>query len=125
MISSRATVNGPWRKRSAPGPERRDAARQRRQATSRQASTSSCRVFSPLTVAHSRDRVGVVTGSVKLKLYKGVAMAVEASSPKSLYDTNLASFAMDGYDITAARGFIDLLGLPMQVRGAKQGVGKL
>ena len=27
-------------------------------------------------------------------------------------------------DIEAARGFIDLLGLPMQVRGAKQGVPK-
>ncbi|MEM1355139.1 MAG: argininosuccinate synthase [Planctomycetota bacterium] len=66
----------------------------------------------------------VVTGSVKLKLYKGTAMAVEASSPKSLYDADLASFAMDGYDIEAARGFIDLLGLPMQVRGAKQGVSK-
>ncbi|MFK7788238.1 MAG: argininosuccinate synthase, partial [Phycisphaeraceae bacterium] len=67
----------------------------------------------------------VVTGSVKLKLYKGTAMAVEASSPKSLYDADLASFAMDGYDIEAARGFIDLLGLPMQVRGAVQGVSKI
>lgn len=66
----------------------------------------------------------VVTGKVKVKLYKGVAMAVETTSPKSLYDADLASFAMDGYDITAARGFIDLLGLPMQVRGTKQGVPK-
>ncbi|MEL7088059.1 MAG: hypothetical protein AAGL98_06400, partial [Planctomycetota bacterium] len=61
----------------------------------------------------------VVTGEVKVKLYKGTAMAVEATSPKSLYDPELASFAMDGYDITAARGFIDLFGLPMQVRGLK------
>ncbi len=62
----------------------------------------------------------VVTGTVTVKLYKGNALAVKADSPKSLYDEKLASFAMDGYDITAARGFIDLFGLPMQVRGMKQ-----
>jgi argininosuccinate synthase len=27
----------------------------------------------------------------------------------------LASFSMEGYDVTAARGFIDLFGLPMKV----------
>ncbi len=27
---------------------------------------------------------------------------------------------MDDYDVTAARGFIDLFGLPMKVRGLKQ-----
>jgi len=62
----------------------------------------------------------VVTGKVRVKLYKGRASAVSATSPKSLYDTNLASFAMSGYDVTAARGFIDLFGLPMKVRGLKQ-----
>lgn len=61
----------------------------------------------------------VVTGKVKVKLYKGRALAIGADSSKSLYDTQLASFAMDAYDITAARGFIDLFGLPMQVRGLK------
>ena len=62
----------------------------------------------------------VVTGKVKVKLYKGRAAAVSATSPKSLYDLKLASFAMSGYDVTAARGFIDLFGLPMKVRGMKQ-----
>jgi argininosuccinate synthase len=61
----------------------------------------------------------VVTGTVKVKLYKGMALAVEAKSDKSLYDPQLASFAMAGYDVTAARGFIDLFGLPMKVRGLK------
>ncbi len=61
----------------------------------------------------------VVTGTVKVKLYKGRALAVGVESSKSLYDLNLASFAMDDYDITAARGFIDLFGLPMKVRGLK------
>ena len=64
----------------------------------------------------------VVSGKVRVKLYKGRAMAVGADSKQSLYDTKLASFAMSGYDITAARGFIDLFGLPMQVRSMKQGI---
>ena len=62
----------------------------------------------------------VVAGKVKVKLYKGRATAVSATSPKSLYDTRLASFAMKDYDVTAARGFIDLFGLPMKVRGLRQ-----
>jgi argininosuccinate synthase len=61
----------------------------------------------------------VVTGTVTVKLYKGRAQAVSSESDKSLYDLDLASFAMEGYDVTAARGFIDLFGLPMQVRGLK------
>lgn len=63
----------------------------------------------------------VITGQVRVKLYKGRAQAVSANSPTSLYDKKLASFAMDGYDVTAARGFIDLFGLPMAVRSIKQG----
>ena len=56
-----------------------------------------------------------VTGSAKVRLYKGRAQAIAAGSPHSLYDSKLASFSMDGYDVTAARGFIDLFGLPMKV----------
>jgi argininosuccinate synthase len=66
----------------------------------------------------------VVTGTVRVKLYKGRASAVSATSPLSLYDTRLASFAMKGYDVTAARGFIDLFGLPMKVRGLRQQRGR-
>jgi argininosuccinate synthase len=66
----------------------------------------------------------VVTGKVRVKLFKGRATAVGATSPLSLYDTKLASFAMKDYDVTAARGFIDLFGLPMKVRGMKQGRGR-
>ena len=62
-----------------------------------------------------------VSGTVTVKLFKGRAVAIKADAKKSLYDADLASFAMDGYDVTAARGFIDLFGLPMQVRGARQG----
>ncbi|MEX2216592.1 MAG: argininosuccinate synthase [Phycisphaeraceae bacterium] len=68
------------------------------------------------------DANQVVTGKATVKLYKGRALAVKSTSPNSLYDTKLASFAMKGYDVTAARGFIDLFGLPMKVRGLKQKV---
>jgi argininosuccinate synthase len=56
-----------------------------------------------------------VTGSAKVRLFKGRAQAVSATSPHTLYDPQLASFSMEGYDVTAARGFIDLFGLPMKV----------
>jgi argininosuccinate synthase len=65
-----------------------------------------------------------VSGKVKVKLYKGRATAVGATSDESLYDTKLASFAMAGYDVTAARGFIDLYGLPMKVANAKRNAKK-
>ena len=56
-----------------------------------------------------------VTGTAKIRLFKGRALAVGAQSPHTLYDPQLASFSMEGYDVTAARGFIDLFGLPMKV----------
>ena len=56
-----------------------------------------------------------VTGAAKVRLFKGRAMAISATSPHTLYDPQLASFSMKGYDVTAARGFIDLFGLPMKV----------
>jgi len=58
---------------------------------------------------------GAVTGHARVRLFKGRAMAIAATSPHTLYDPQLASFSMEGYDVTAARGFIDLFGLPMKV----------
>ncbi|MHC4999095.1 MAG: argininosuccinate synthase [Planctomycetota bacterium] len=59
-----------------------------------------------------------VTGSVRLKLYKGQAILAGVKSPKSLYNPDLASFTMGAeYDSTDATGFIKLFGLPMQVAG--------
>jgi len=55
------------------------------------------------------------TGSVTLKLYKGNATVVGRKSPYSLYQQNLASFDMTGYDVTDSAGFIKLFGL--QLRG--------
>jgi argininosuccinate synthase len=56
-----------------------------------------------------------VTGTAKVRMFKGRALAIAAQSKHTLYDDKLASFSMEGYDVTAARGFIDLFGLPMKV----------
>jgi argininosuccinate synthase len=63
---------------------------------------------------------GTVTGVAKVRLFKGRAMQIGATSPHSLYDPQLASFSMEGYDVTAARGFIDLFGLPMKVASQRK-----
>ncbi len=58
-----------------------------------------------------------VTGSVKLKLYKGNCMPAGTTSPYSLYDEEIATFSEDEvYDQKDADGFINLFGLPLYVR---------
>lgn len=58
-----------------------------------------------------------VTGTVKLKLYKGNIIPAGTKSPYSLYDESLASFATgDMYNHQDAEGFINLYGLPIKVR---------
>ena len=59
-----------------------------------------------------------VTGSVRLKLFKGRCTPAGAKSPKSLYKKDLASFKMGAeYDPADATGFIRLFGLPVKVCG--------
>lgn len=62
----------------------------------------------------------VVSGEATVELFKGRARVVSSTATQSLYDPKLASFAMDGYDVTAARGFIDLFGLPMKIANMKR-----
>ncbi|MCL2462527.1 MAG: argininosuccinate synthase, partial [Defluviitaleaceae bacterium] len=58
-----------------------------------------------------------VTGSVKLKLYKGNIISAGSESKYSLYNENLASFTTgDLYSHVDAEGFINLFGLPLKVR---------
>jgi argininosuccinate synthase len=60
-----------------------------------------------------------VTGEVTLRLYKGSFQPVSRKSPYSLYSLNIASFTMGAeYDQRDARGFINLIGLPIQVRAS-------
>ena len=61
-----------------------------------------------------------VTGEVKFKLYKGNIIKAGTTSPYSLYNESLASFATgDLYDHHDADGFITLFGLPLKVRAMK------
>ncbi len=58
-----------------------------------------------------------VTGSVKMKLYKGNIISAGATSPYSLYNESIASFTTgELYNHKDADGFINLFGLSMKVR---------
>ena len=57
-----------------------------------------------------------VTGSVKLKLYKGNCIVLGRTSTKSLYWEKLSTFEKeDIYNQKDAEGFINLFGLPLKV----------
>ncbi len=58
-----------------------------------------------------------VTGTVRIKLYKGNIMSAGAKSPYSLYSQEYVTFGEDEvYDQSDATGFITLFGLPLTVR---------
>ena len=58
----------------------------------------------------------LVTGDVRLRFFKGSCVVVGRRSPYSLYDYDLATYdATDSFDHRAAKGFIDLWGLPTKV----------
>jgi argininosuccinate synthase len=62
-----------------------------------------------------------VTGTVRLKLFKGSSMVVGRKSPKSLYQYDLATYDKgDTFDQDAAMGFIKLWGLPLQTQAKTQ-----
>ena len=65
-----------------------------------------------------------VTGSVKLKLYKGNIITSSITSPESLYSEELVTFNESAYDQTNATGFINLWGLPDTVLALRE-QGKL
>jgi argininosuccinate synthase len=66
-----------------------------------------------------------VTGTVRLKLYKGNCIVVGRKSPKSLYVPDLATFEKDQvYNQQDATGFIRLQGLRLKVKHLVEGSGK-
>ena len=75
--------------------------------------------FTPLREALSAfvdSTQQTVSGDVKLKLYKGNITNAGVSSPYSLYDEDIATFAEDDvYDQMDSQGFINLFGLPIKV----------
>ena len=83
--------------------------------------------YSPLTeciCAFGDESNKYVTGSVKLKLYKGNIIPAGTTSPYSLYSENLVTFGESDYDQAQAAGFINLWGLPTKVQALRE-QGKL
>lgn len=76
--------------------------------------------FTPLREALSAfvdSTQQTVTGDVKLKLYKGNIINAGVTSPYSLYDEDIATFAEDDvYNQMDSQGFINLFGLPIKVK---------
>jgi argininosuccinate synthase len=61
-----------------------------------------------------------VTGSVRLKLFKGGYRVVGRTSPHALYDRALATYdAGDSFDRGATEGFIKIWGLPTETAARK------
>ena len=61
-----------------------------------------------------------VTGSVKLKLYKGNIIPAGTTSPYSLYSEKLVTFEESDYDQDQATGFINLWGLSTKVQALRE-----
>jgi len=58
-----------------------------------------------------------VTGTVKVKLYKGSCIPVATKSANSLYSEEFATFGEDEvYNQKDAEGFINLFSLSMKIR---------
>ncbi|NLD19187.1 MAG: argininosuccinate synthase [Clostridiales bacterium] len=64
---------------------------------------------------------GQVTGTVKVKLYKGSATVACKKSPYSLYNEEFATFSKDDvYNQSDAEGFINLFSLPLKIRAIQK-----
>lgn len=59
-----------------------------------------------------------VTGTVRLKLYKGNIILAGRKSPYSLYRQDIVTFEEGDYNHADAHGFIRLFGLPLKVQAA-------
>ncbi len=83
--------------------------------------------YSALTnalVAFANESNKLVTGSVKLKLYKGNIIPAGTTSPYTLYSEELVTFGESDYNQGQAEVFIIFWGLPTQVEALRE-QGKL
>ena len=72
------------------------------------------------------DAQRYVTGTVRIKLFKGTCTIVGRKSPFSLYDYSLATYDKgDVFDQSASIGFIHIWGLPTRIQARIQGEGKI
>lgn len=63
----------------------------------------------------------LVTGTVRMKLYKGSATAVGRKSENSLYSEEFATFSKDDvYNQSDSEGFINLFSLPLKIRAIQK-----
>jgi len=78
--------------------------------------------FTPLREALSvfvNETQKVVTGQVKITLYKGNIINAGVTSPHSLYSEDMATFDESSYNQKDAEGFINLFGMPITVKAIK------
>ena len=70
-------------------------------------------------IDHSQEHV---SGTVRLKLYKGMASVVGRKSPNSLYSEKVVTFEDDAgaYDQKDAAGFIKLNALRLRLLGQRK-----
>ena len=76
--------------------------------------------FTPLRKALDKfvdETQEIVTGEVKLKLYKGNMIVSGINSPYSLHSTDFATFEDDGglFDQSDSTGFLNVYGLPLKI----------
>jgi argininosuccinate synthase len=85
-------------------------------------------VYNGLWFAPTRDAIDAftakiqerVTGTVRVKLFKGTCTVVGRRSPYALYEHALATYdAGDRFDHSAAEGFIKIWGLPVETSARK------
>jgi len=74
--------------------------------------------FSPLRSALDafvNETQRTVSGTVKVKLFKGTVAIAGRTSPHSLYNAKLATYTNeDQFDHKASEGFIKIFGLPLK-----------
>jgi argininosuccinate synthase len=75
--------------------------------------------------AYVKSSQRFVTGTVRLKLFKGSCQVVGRKSPKSLYSYGLATYDKgDQFDQSASPGFIHIWGLPLRTQAQVQPIGE-
>ncbi len=72
--------------------------------------------------AYVKSTQRYVSGTVRVKLFKGKATVVGRKSPRSLYSYKLATYdEADQFDQSASVGFIQIFGLPVKTQAQVQG----
>lgn len=76
--------------------------------------------------AYVQSSQSFVTGTVRLKLFKGSCRVVGRKSPFSLYNYGLATYDKgDVFDQSASPGFIHIWGLPVKTQAQVQSISSL